>query len=365
MSRAFRIVAVLLGTILAVAIGLCWALIVLGTDLASLHWDRPWWLLLLLVVPPVLVLGTVAEDSRVPRLRFGSIGAAVSAPRGLRARLRDVPGVLRAAAIMLFALALARPQSLLVASSEERNGIDIMIALDLSGSMTAADLKPTRLGAAQAVVQEFIERRVDDRIGAVVFAKDAFLLLPPTFDKQLLGKLIGKMKIGVITRDGTAIGEGLGAALARLRRSNASSRVVILLTDGDNNSGLMSPETATELAKKLGVKVYTVQMGNGDEVDVETGRDMYNRPMYGRARFPVKPELLRKISAETGGEMYVATQTEELRSSMQAVLDKLPKTRFEAAAGDVIERFPMALVPGAVLLLLEALLRAVVLRRFP
>jgi Ca-activated chloride channel family protein len=367
MRGTLRGIGVVLGALLAVMVGLAWALAALGSDIASLRWERPWWLLVLVAVPPALLVGTILEDRRIPRLRFGSIAAATLAPVGLRQRLRDAPGVLRAASIALFAIALARPQSQLQAVVEERRGIDIMIALDLSGSMRAADLKPTRLAAAQGVVQEFIERRGDDRIGAVVFAREAFLLVPPTFDKQLLGKMIGKMKIGMegVSGDGTAIGEGLGSALARLRRSNASSRVIILLTDGDNNSGRMSPETAMELAKKLGVKIYTVQMGNGDEVDVEVKRDMYNRPVYARASFPVNPELLKRIAKETGGEMYIANQTEELRSSMHAILDNLQKTAFEAPAGDIVERYPMALVPGALLVILEAILRAILLRRFP
>ncbi len=365
MRSAVRVTIVTLGALMAVMLGLTWAFAALGSEISALHWDRPWWLLLLLAVPPALVVGTVLEDRRIPRLRFGSIAPATNAPVGMRARFRDVPGVLRAAAVALFALALARPQSQLQAVVEERRGIDIMIALDLSGSMKAADLKPTRLAAAQTVVQEFIERRGDDRIGAVVFAREAFPLVAPTFDKQLLAKQIGKVKIGSISGDGTAIGEGLGMALSRLRRSSASSRVIILLTDGDNNSGRMSPETAMELARKLGVKIYTVQMGNGDEVDVEVKRDMYGRPVYQRATFPVNPDLLRKIAKETGGEMYIANQTEELRSSMHAILDNLQKTAFEAPAGDIVERYPMVLIPGGLLVVVEALIRAFVLRRFP
>lgn len=365
MKSALRIVTVVIGALLAIMLGLSWALVALGSELSSVRWERPWWLLVLLAVPPALVVGTILEDRRIPRLKFGSIAPATIAPIGLRQRLRDMPGVLRAAAIALFAIALARPQSQLQAVMEERRGIDIMIALDLSGSMQAADLKPTRLQAAQAVVQEFIERRGDDRIGAVVFGKEAFLLVAPTFDKQLLGQQIGKMKLGVVNEGATAIGEGLGSALARLRRSNASSRVIVLLTDGESNAGSMSPETAIELAKKLGVRIFAVQIGNGDEAPVEVKRDMYGRPIYQMQSFPVNPELLKRMAKETGGEMFIANQTEELRSSMHAILDNLQKTAFEAPAGDIVERYPMALVPGALLVIIEAILRAVLLRRFP
>jgi Ca-activated chloride channel family protein len=361
----FRAFSIGLGVVLAIAAGLAWGLVVLGPDVGALRWDRPWWLLLLAAVPLVAWLTTVAEDRRVPRLRFGSIAPTKAAPVGVRVRLRDVPGSLRAAALALVAIALAKPQSLTAAEVDERSGIDIMLVLDLSGSMKAADLKPTRVAAAKTVIQEFLERRQDDRIGAVVFAREAFLLSPLTLDKQRLAQQIGKMDLGRISSDGTAIGEGLGTALARLKGSQAESRVVILLTDGDNNAGEMSPEYATALAKKLGVKIYTVQMGNGDEVDVEIDHDPYGRPIYGRGRFPVKPEVLKQIATETGGEFFIATQTEELRSSMHQILDKLPKTRFEAASSDVVERFPLALIPAGILVIVEALVRAIVLRRFP
>ncbi len=360
-----RVVGIVLGFAIASAAGLAWALVALGPEIDAIRWERPWWLLALLLVPVLLFVGTIVDDARVPRLRVGSVGPAKRAPRGLRANLRDVPGVLRATALGLLILALARPQSIAAAEIDERSGIDIVVALDLSGSMRAADLKPTRLSAAKTVVQEFVERRYDDRIGAVVFAKDAFLLSPPTFDHVRLGQLVGKMQVGVISGDATAIGDGLATALARLRHSKASTRVIVLLTDGDSNAGSMSPEYATELAKQLGVKIYTVQMGNGDEVDVEVDKDAFGRPVYARARFPVKPELLKKIATETGGESFIATETEQLRSSMHKILDRLQKTRFEAASGDVVERFPLVLFPGVALVVIEALLRAIVLWRFP
>jgi len=364
-KSALRVFFVAIGALLATAVGLLWGFLKLGEDVQALRWDKPWWLVALAIVPVVMWLTTSAEDRRVPRLRVGSVGAAKSARIGWRARLRDVPGALRAAALVLTVIALARPQSLAAAETDERSGIDIMIVLDLSGSMRAADLKPTRLDAAKAVVQEFIERRPNDRIGAVVFAKDAYLLSPLTFDHVRIAQLFGRMTIGVISGDGTAIGDGMATALAKLRHSKASTKVTVLLTDGDNNAGSLAPEKATEMAKELGVKIYTVQMGNGEDVDVEIDKDAFGRPVYGRAKFPVNPELLKKIASETGGEMYIATQTEELRSSMHSILDSLTKTQFEAASSDVVERFPLALIPAVALIAVEALLREIVLRRFP
>lgn len=360
-----RALTVTIGFVLATLVGLAWAFVVLGPEVSALRWDRPYWLLGLLLVPLVLYVGTLVEDARLPRLRVGTVASAKRAPVGLRARLRDLPGVLRASAIALIVLALSRPQSISAAETDERRGIDVMVVLDMSQSMRAADLKPTRLAAAKVVVQEFIERRPDDRLGAVVFARDAFLLSAPTFDHARLAQLVGKMELGAINGGGTAIGDGLATALARLRHSTATTRVIVLLTDGDNNAGSMSPEYATELARQLGVKIYSIQMGNGDAVDIEIDKDLYGRPIYERVRFPVKPEVLKKIAGDTGGEFWISTDAEQLRSSMHQILDRLTKTRFEAAAGDVVERFPLLLAPGVALVLIEALLRAIVLRRFP
>lgn len=365
MKRTLRAFAVIVGAFLATSLGLTWAVVTLGSEISALRWDRPWWLLALVLVPPLLWFGTFGDEQRVPRLLLGTAMAARKTVVGLRARLRDLPTMLRAAAVVLIVLALARPQSIAAAETDERRGIDVMVVLDLSLSMRASDLKPTRLAAAKVVTQEFIERRQDDRLGAVVFGRDAFLLSAPTFDHVRLAQLIGKMELGVVNGGGTAIGDGLATALAKLRHSKASSRVIVLLTDGDNNAGSMSPEYATGLAKELGVKIFTVQMGNGEPVDVEVNRDFYGRPIFERVSFPVQPEALKKIASETGGEFWISTDTEQLRSSMHAILDRLTKTKFEAASGDVVERFPLVLGPAVVLVLVEALVRALVLRRFP
>jgi len=365
MSRPLRVFGIVVGVLLALSLGLAYAVITLGPEVMALRWDRPWWLFGLLGVPVLLYFGTFGDELRVPRLLIGSTVAARRTVVGVRARLRDLPGVLRAAAVALIVIALARPQSIAAAETDERRGIDVMMVLDLSLSMRASDLKPTRLAAAKVVTQEFIERRQDDRLGAVVFGREAFLLSAPTFDHVRLAQLIGKMELGVVNGGGTAIGDGLATALAKLRHSKASTRVVVLLTDGDNNAGSMSPEYATGLAKELGVKIFTIQMGNGEPVEVEVNRDLYGRPIYERVQFPVNPEGLKKIANDTGGEFWISTDTDQLRSSMHAILDRLTKTKFEAASGDVVERFPLVLAPAVALVLIEALVRAIVLRRFP
>jgi Ca-activated chloride channel family protein len=288
---------------------------------------------------------------------------------------------LRAVALGFLVLAMARPVSVLRDQRADDKGIDIVLVMDLSGSMRAvfaADVgelpgtpvpqkgrRLTRLDVAKVVIKDFIGRRKTDRIGAVVFGKSAFVLSPPTLDYHLLGQLVSRMTLSVIDGSATAIGDGLGTAVARMRRSDAQSKVVILLTDGDNNAGSISPDYATHLAKTVGCKVYTIQIGTDDEVEVEDGVDLFGQPRYVPHRFPVNPELLKRIADETGGQAYIATDGRALAESMHSVLDQLEKTRFEASIASFDDLFPFLLVPGVALVALDALLRAWALRRFP
>jgi Ca-activated chloride channel family protein len=335
----------------------------------------------LLAVPYVVWRMTLGADARMPRLGIPTLAPMALGPRGWRAPLRDVPGVLRGAALVMAVLALGRPQSVLKGETEEERGIDIVLVLDLSGSMAAvmdapSDAvpgpalrsqrhRPTRLDVAKDVLVDFVRRRKTDRIGVVVFAKQAFVLSPPTLDYGLITGLVSKIELGVIESSKTAIGDAVGTAVARMRRSDARSKAVVLLTDGDSNEGVISPEYSAHLAKKEGVRVYTVQIGNGDDVDVQTGTDLFGQPVYERHHFPVNPDLLRSMSHETGGESFIATDKSGLEKSMHAILDHLEKTRFEAQAATMEDLFPLLLVPAAVLLALEALVRLVLVRRFP
>jgi Ca-activated chloride channel family protein len=273
---------------------------------------------------------------------------------------------------------MARPVSLLRPSETSESGIDIVLVLDLSGSMKAVmdgqpagaarptkGKRPTRLDVAKDVIRDFISRRKTDRIGAVVFGRSAYVLAPPTLDYQLLDTLVSRIELDMIDSTGTAIGDALGVGAARLRRSNARSKAVVLLTDGDSNAGSVAPEYGAHLAQSVGAKVYTIQIGSGDDVDVQDGVDIFGQPKFVRAHFPVNPELLRKIAQSTGGDAYVATDADALRKSMHDVLDKLEKTRFEAQLASFEDLFPLLLLPGTLLLALDALLRSWLLRRFP
>ncbi len=344
-------------------------------------WAAPWWLVGVLLVPYVVYRATFGADLRVPRLTLPTVAPLVTGPRGLRTRFRYVPGILRGAALVMGLLALARPQNVLRGEDAEERGIDLVVVLDLSGSMRAlmdapggAAQKPTagdkirrlnRLDTAKEVILDFIARRKTDRIGVVVFGRAAYILSPPTLDKTLLAALVGKMELDLIDGNGTAIGDAVGTAVARLRRSSARSKAIILLTDGDSNAGSIAPEYAAHLAQTQGVRVYTVQIGNGDEVDVVDGVDLFGQPHYVRAHFPVNPELLKKIAADTGGDSFVATDKRGLEQSMHAILDKLEKTRFEAQAATMEDLFPLILIPAVALIAFEALVRLLLVRRFP
>ena len=391
--RWMRGVLVGWGIVLFLVVGLAWGIFARGEAWQSAKWTVPASVATTLGVPPWIVvvvmalvgLGavgwvawrmTLGADLRVPRLALPTLAPLFVGPRGTRAKLRDLPGVLRGAALCLCVLALARPQNVLKGENAEERGIDIVIVLDLSGSMRALMDQPsqqgisraqrlTRLETAKQVILDFVARRQNDRIGVVVFGKSAYILSPPTLDKTLLAALVSKMTLEIIDGNGTAIGDAVGTAVARLRRSDARSKAIILLTDGDSNAGSIAPEYSAHLAQTQGVRVYTVQIGNGDDVDVQNGVDLFGQPSYQRAHFPVNPTLLKKMSSDTGGESFVATDRTGLEQSMHKILDHLEKTRFEAQAAQMEDLFPFLLIPGVLLIALEAIVRLVLVRRFP
>ena len=393
MSRAGRVIAVVLGTLLLVVGALLYPILMRGDAWLSAIWTVPVlaWLprdarlpvlagLAVVLAAVVVWRMTLAADARTPRMRIAAVAPLLSGPRGFRTRLRDVPGMLRGAALVLAILALGRPQNVLRGENADEKGIDMVVVLDLSGSMralmeaeTAEQTRTprapaprlTRLETAKEVILDFVARRKNDRIGGVVFGRTAYILSPPTLDKSLLSTLVSKMELGLIDGNGTAIGDAVGTAVARLRRSTARSKAIILLTDGDSNAGSIAPDYAAHLAQAQGVKVFTVQIGNGDDVDVQDGVDLFGQPKFVREHFPVNPELLRRIASTTGGDAFIATDKKGLEQSMHAILDKLEKTRFEAQAATMEDLFGFLLLPAVALIALEALVRLIIVRRFP
>lgn len=383
LRRVLRGVLLLVFTLLAVALAVAYPALARGSELLYADFQNRWLLLLLLLVPVLFYRSTLGEDRRLPRARLGTLAPLRVGPSGMRVWLRDLPGVLRSVALVCGILALARPVNTLRPDVRDEEGIDIVLVLDLSGSMQAAmdnlppdlesfvpkrppGIRPTRLDAARAVIRDFISQRKTDRIGVVVFGADAYVLSPPTLDYHLLDGLVARMELDLIDGNGTAIGDALGVAAARLRRSTSRSKAVVLLTDGDNKGGKLAPDYAAHLINTVGARLYTVQIGQGNEAQVLDRRpDLFGQPRYVSMPFPVNPELLKSLAEKTGGSMYVATDATALRAGFHDVLNKLEKTKFESSVATYEELFRFLLLPAVVLLALDALLRALLLRRFP
>ena len=302
-----------------------------------------------------------------PTMKVAAVGPLKALPRTAAVRLAWLPPVLGTLGALLVAFALSRPQE---ASAKARDvgveGIDIVVALDLSTSMKAADFKPkNRFFVAKEVLKEFIASRPADRMGLVVFAGEAFTQCPLTLDHGVLTGVIDQLKLGVI-EDGTAIGNGLATAVNRLRSSEAKSKVVILITDGDNNAGNVSPLEAAQLAKSLGAKVFTILVGKGGLVPYPQ-EDPFGRTVMVDMEIPTNPALLKDIAAAADGAYYAATDRESLQKSLRDILDALEKSKlFEAGAvAHHEELFHLLLWPGLLLLLLDAGLSVTRLRRFP
>jgi Ca-activated chloride channel family protein len=364
-ATALTAAAILAGLALAAA-----------THVASRGWQlRLKWPLALVSLPLALLawlgaralyrsLGASPGDSGA-RL-YVSQGAILAAtPRTVAARLVHLPDALRVVAIVLVGLAMTRPQRIDAPDEIELSGIDIVLTMDLSGSMRAADLQPTRLAAAKEVVADFIRRRRSDRIGVVVFGREAYTMVPPTLDYTVLQRMVDALSLELIDGSGTAIGDGLGTALNRLRRSDARSKVVVLLTDGANNAGHVDPREAAQLAAALRVKVYTILVGQSDEAPVQEGVDLAGRPVYQMQRFPVDPALLEEIARQTGGEFFRATDRATLERSFHRILDQLERSKIAEAGVRYGELYAPLAVAAIVCLVLEALLAATRLRRFP
>jgi Ca-activated chloride channel family protein len=267
--------------------------------------------------------------------------------------------VLRILSLVFLIVALARPQSSNVTENIDSDGIDIVLSLDVSGSMLAEDLKPNRIEAAKKVATGFVEKRPTDRIGLVIFSGESFTLCPITIDHNVLKQQIDGIKSGMLV-DGTAIGEGLATAVDRVRKSNGKSKIIILLTDGVNNIGKIGPELALEIAKAYKIRVYTIGVGTKGMAPYPTPTPMGIQMQMQEVQ--IDEPLLKKISAETGGKYYRATDNRSL-ASIYNDIDKLEKTKVEISSFKHYSElfFPFAML-AILCLALETLLRYSVFR---
>lgn len=328
--------------------------------------NKEYFLLLLLLVPYVLWYFLYRKRSE-PTMRMSDTFAYQAAPKSWRVRLLSVPMLLRCLTFVLIVCALARPQTHNSWDNRTVEGIDIMLAMDVSTSMLAEDLKPNRLEAAKEVASEFVSGRPSDNIGLTIFAGESFTQCPLTIDHGSLLNLLNNVRTDIAARgliqDGTAVGMGLANAVSRLKGSKAKSKVVILLTDGSNNMGDISPLTAAQIARSLGIRVYTIGVGTNKVAP-------YPMPVAGGVQYVNMPveidtKTLSDIAAITEGNFYRATNNRELKQIYRDI-DKLEKTKMNVTKfSKRYEAFQPFAIAAVICLLLELLLRNTILRRIP
>jgi len=291
---------------------------------------NPWLLLFALAAPAVVWFYIQRLKKRwgvvmLPNLKIARL-TKITTPKQ---HLRHLPVAAKVVALLLMAVALARPQSVSKGQDVYSEGIDIVLALDISSSMLAQDFQPDRARAAKQVAAEFVKERPNDRIGIVLFAKQAFTQCPLTVDHDILLELLDQVEVGLADPDNTAIGSALGTAVNRLRGATGKSKVVILLTDGENNYGV-PPTTAAEAAQALNVRVYTIGVGARGTAPYP-GRDMFGRTVMQQVPVSIDEGLLRQIAQSTGGKYFRAADENKLRAIF-AEIDRMEKTRVEVRA---------------------------------
>lgn len=291
------------------------------------HWAQPWFLLLLLAVPWLIWKSESRRDQWSSGLKFSSI-MHFSKEETMRVKLYKYAPWLHYLSLVCFILAMARPQFILREEKINAEGIDIFMVMDLSSSMLSQDFNPNRLEVSKAVAIEFIQERRYDRIGIVGFSGEGFTQCPLTVDQTVLIRLMNELQCGYL-EDGTAIGMGLATAINRLKNDSlTSSKVIILLTDGVNNAGDITPQTAAELAKTYNIKIYSIGVGTQGESYSPIGRDPNGNFVFGMTPVNIDEGLLHQISKETGGKYYRATNKEQLKE-IYGEIDQLEKTKLQ------------------------------------
>ena len=328
-----------------------------------MHFASPYYLWLLTLLVPMIGYYVWRTLQGGAAIRISSVAGVVRAPRTVRYYLRHLPFVLRAAAFALIVVALARPQDVEQNVRTNTEGIDIMLAIDVSGSMLARDFKPDRITAAKEVAGSFIADRYGDRIGLVAFAGEAFTQSPLTTDQSTLQTLLARIRSGLI-EDGTAIGNGLATAVNRLRESEAKSKVIILLTDGVNNRGEIAPLTAAEIAKAQGIRVYTIGVGT-EGMAPYPAIDKFGNITFVNQKVEIDEKTLTAISDMTGGKYFRATDKAKLKAIYDEI-NQLEKSKVEVTEHISYHELYLAWALAALgLLLAEFLLSNLVLKRIP
>jgi Ca-activated chloride channel homolog len=316
----------------------------------------------LLLLPVLVYFHFWREGHRKSDFRFPTIVHLKSIAGGGRVWLRHLPFVLRLIGVGLLIVVLARPQAYGKETKRNVEGIDIILCLDTSGSMAAEDLKPSRIEAAKNVAIEFVKGRLSDRIGIVPFAAQSFTQCPLTTDYSILVSLISDIRLGMV-EDGTAIGMALATSINRFRESQAKSKVIILLTDGQNNRGEIDPVTAAQAAKALGVRIYTVGVGTRGMAPYPV-QDIFGKH-YQNMPVDIDEDMLRQVASLTGGKYFRATDEKKLHEIYQEI-DKLERTRVDVEEyRRVAELFSPWLWAALLCLTLEVILSGTIFRKLP
>jgi Ca-activated chloride channel family protein len=326
----------------------------------NIEFGQPWFFLLLLLIPFLIWWYYRTNNKRTASIAISS--TPVYGLGSWKASMRNLPFVCRLIGIAAIAVALAKPQVRDEQQRAEGEGIDIVLCIDVSGSMTAQDFSPNRLEAAKNVAIDFVNKRLTDRIGVVIFSGESFTQCPLTTDHAVLISAIQNIRNGLL-EDGTAIGSGLGTSIDRLRSSKSKSKVIVLLTDGENNGGLIDPKTAKEIAKTFGIKIYTIGVGTDgmapQPVNTPLGVVMQNQ------KVSIDEGLLKEIATETGGRYFRAKDNESL-ADIYTTIDSLEKSKVEITTTIHFQDkyFPFILL-AILFLMIEFVLKYLVLRKFP
>lgn len=340
------------------------SLIAAGTSFSFVH---PWLLLLLLVLPVLALLR--GKIGGTPGILFSSTKLVMAVGKRRRSRAGDVLASLLYGAMACLIVALARPQLGRTLERVQASGVDIMLVLDVSGSMMAEDYtigssRASRIEVVKRVTQQFIEARPNDRIGIIAFAGRPYLVSPLTLDHDWLIRNLDRVQLGLV-EDGTAIGSTLASAVARLKDRDAKTKLIVLLTDGANNAGKVLPLTAAEAAKALGIKIYTIGAGSDGPVPVPVGKDVFGKTVYRKMVFDFDEKLLDQIAKIGEGKYFRAADTASMDSTFREI-DRMEKTKVEIEkSADYRDLFPLFLAFGVLLLGAESVLSQTIWRRLP
>ncbi|NBZ95499.1 MAG: VWA domain-containing protein [Proteobacteria bacterium] len=339
-------------------------LIAVGTTFSFAH---PWLLLLLLVLPVLALLR--GKIGGTPGILFSSTKLVMAVGKRRRSRAGAVLASLLYGAMACLIVALARPQLGRTLERIQASGVDIMLVLDVSGSMMAEDYtigssRVNRIDAVKRVTQQFIEARPNDRIGIIAFAGRPYLVSPLTLDHEWLIRNLDRVQLGLV-EDGTAIGSALASAVSRLKDRDSKTKLIVLLTDGANNAGKVLPLTSAEAAKALGMKIYTVGAGSDGPVPVPVGKDMFGKTVYRKMVFDFDEKLLDQIAKIGDGKYFRAADTDTMDKTFREI-DRMEKTKIEVEkSADYRDLFPLFLALGVILLGAEAVLSQTLWRRLP